>query len=279
MPPCSDRHRHRGAACSHGPVPASRLPSRRTGEYRDLRAGRNSSMRTMLPAEPKSPWKQRSTQRCASSTVIGHQDALARCQPVCLDHIRTKPPEMVVGRHRLVEDSRLRGWDPGASMTCFAYDLEDSSRAAARVGPNTGMPRGPGHRSARPPAAPRPYHDQIDSLGGGDGGHRPDVGRLDPSIRWPSVDIPGLPGSSSRSPRLPLRRIAQASACSRPPPPTSSALMPSISSAGAPAPPISTPREPRRAPRSARCTGAPPWGARHRLRTPLMSLDQPGRSS
>ena len=101
---------------------------------------------------PRGTSRQAAAWASAATAVVGDDDALARGEPVVLDHVRGA--ELVEARPRPAS----RSWQtngravgtPAAAMTSLAKALLDSSRAAAADGPKHGMPVAARTMSAAP---------------------------------------------------------------------------------------------------------------------------------
>ena len=111
---------------------------------------------------------------------------------------------------------------PAASITSFANAFDPSIRAASAPGPNTATPRrrsmsaSPMTRGASGPTTTRSTPSSQAS-GTSDAGSSARTG-----WQLASAAMPGFPGAACSSVSPPPRASAHASACSRPPDPTTS---------------------------------------------------------
>src|SRR3954451_6554569 len=118
---------------------------------------------------------------------------------------------------------------PAASMTSLANAFEPSSRAAARVGPNTGRPR-PWISSTRPATsgASGPTTVRSASSRSARSASAPTSATTSGNV-FASAAMPGLPGAARTSGSCGERRSARTMACSRPPDPTTRTRGPATS--------------------------------------------------
>ncbi len=182
-------------------------------------AGGDGEERSSGPSRSSSPWKGRSD-ACAASSAESSSSWVRQTQTPLP---AASPSSLRTHGGRATGSVRAVG-TPAASITSLAKDFEPSIRAAAALGPKTAMPRWrsssarPATRGASGPTTTRSIRSSRAS----------ETSAAWSSARagwqWASAAIPGLPGAACSSSRPPLRERDQASACSRPPDPTTSAL-------------------------------------------------------
>ena len=155
--------------------------------------------------------------------VVGDDDALARGEPVVLDHVggaerveRRRRPRRASSRRAARRSAR-----PAAAMTSLANALEPSSRAPAADGPNTGIPAA---RTASATPATSGASGPTTTRSAPSVGRRARRPRSRPAGRpraaWRARRCPGLPGAACSAVTAGSRDSARTSACSRAPVPT-----------------------------------------------------------
>ena len=184
---------------------------------------RRSSITTRSPAEPKAPANISSMAAWASSMWSGTITPLPAARPSALSTGRSSGPRIsshLCAAWAVSKSSPPACGTPADCMTCLANHLEDSIRAASRAGPKARMPRSvrastsPAARGASGPTTTRSMRrcsaaSQMPSM----------------SESWrlrfsPSSAVPALPGAARMASQDGDWASFQASACSRPPPPT-----------------------------------------------------------
>src|SRR4051812_47154792 len=110
---------------------------------------------------------------------------------------------------------------PTSPINCFAYAFDPSMRAAAADGPNARMPASPSmSTSPSTSGASGPTTTRSTCLSFAAATIPFGLPTLIPRPSKPSRAMPGLPGVARTSGACGLRASARASACSRPPEPT-----------------------------------------------------------
>ena len=188
---------------------------------------RKSSISTDAPASPKPPSRQRSTQAAASCRESVTRTPLPAASPSALT---TNGPS-ICSRYRCAASGSAKEPDaavatPAFAMISLAKAFDDSSRAAARLGPNTGMPSRdtasttPAASGASGPTTTRstPWTRAMAAIA-------PTSVAAIPSTTGPNSASPGLPGRDISSSRRGDWTSFHPKACSRPPLPTSRTLM------------------------------------------------------
>ena len=164
-----------------------------------------------------------STARCASSMSSGTTTPLPAAKPSALTTGRSAGPSIsshLCAAFASVKTSPPAWGAPAAAITSLAKAFDDSIRAAAADGPKVGTPAAR-KRSASPSASgssgPITARSTLCSLAACAIPSRSiaAIGRFSPSAA-----VPALPGAQTSPLHSGLRETAQASACSRPPPPT-----------------------------------------------------------
>ena len=204
------------------PVFGPSSPSRESLEVlrgRERRgASRRRQARRARPPRPRAAPRRRPRPRAPARSQgrvglllrAADEDALARGEPVGLDD---------AGGARLAELRRGR-------YACGLHDLLGEGLRAldSRCGPARAEDRDA--RSAEPVGDPaderglRPDDDEVDLVLAAEAEQSLDVVQRGSDGSVPSAAIPGFPGAACSSPSASLWAIFQASACSRPPDPT-----------------------------------------------------------
>ena len=227
----------------------------------------NSSTTTARPASPNAP-SSRQRRHGAVGLVEARADdgTLARGEAVGLDHDgRAQLAAVRAGRLRAREDAKGRGGNPVARHQVLREDLRalDPRRGLAR--PEDG--EAGRAQPIREPEGEGQFRSHDDQIGAAPAARARRARRR----RRPSRErnracaaMPGLPGAATRAPRCSLCASFHASACSRPPPPTSRTFT----------------RRPPRTPRSPPDGSgrSAPTGCRGRARDSGASVGPPTRS-
>ena len=205
----------------------------------------NSSMTTVAPASPKAPPTRQASTAAMAAARSGHTATpLPAASPSALT--THAPPRSSTARRADSTSVHVMAravGTPAACISSFENAFEPSTRAAPADGPKTAM-------RARRRASPRP------STSGSSGptttsptsrwwasATRPPTSSTATSWQVATRAMPGLPGAQCSSRQVGLAASACASACSRPPEPTSRILIaPSLVAA----PSIPTQRLPTR---------------------------------
>ena len=184
----------------------------------------NSSTTTVRPASPNAPSsRQSATARSASSRLAQTMAPLPAARPSVLTTTGAPSSRQYArAASARVKTRKAAVGIPWRAIRSFAKTFELSILAAAWLGPKTDMPAARS-RSARPRAS---------------GNSGPTTTRSGRSRRASATSsstapsftgaqsacaaMPGFPGAATRAPRRGLCASFHASACSRPPPPTSS---------------------------------------------------------
>ena len=190
----------------------------------------NSSTSTSAPASPKMLSSSIDVMASsASSSVMATTTPLPAASPDAL--ITTGAPNSRAAAFAeataVCIDARAVG-TPASRMTALANAFDVSSCAAAAVGPKTAMPRAahssasPAARGASGPTITASTASVVASA------IRPAMSATATGRHVASKAIPGLPGAASRIALGYSCLMRHASACSRPPPPTSKSFMTAI---------------------------------------------------
>ncbi len=223
MPPVfGPRSPSRARLASRAGASASTRSPSQSASTDASRPSSRSSIRIRAPLSPKRcSTRQARTAWSASAIVSQTKTPLPAASPSAL--MTTRPPAsaMLAWAAATVSQTVNRAvGTPASSMTDLANTFDPSRRALAAVGPNVRMPAA-SSRSARPATsgASGPITTRSAAIRPASS-VRPSRSSTATSCTSAMVAIPGFPGAACSSPSSGEERSFQASACSRPPDPT-----------------------------------------------------------
>ena len=187
----------------------------------------NSSITTSAPASPKAPPKAASMAAQASASVMATVTPLPAASPSALTTIGA-PVRAMWARAAAASVKRAQAavGAPTASQISLVNAFDASSIAAAREGPKTRIPASRS-ASATPAASGASGPMTTRSIAcSSQNAATACPSRIARSAQRAMAAMPALPGATISRSHLGFCRIAQASACSRPPPPRMRMFMP-----------------------------------------------------
>ena len=202
-------------------VPTGRqvVPSTRTKKLASS-PSMNSSITTSAPAAPKAPPKAASTAPSASASVMATVTPLPAASPSALTTMGA-PMRRMYSRAPSASSKRAQAavGAPQASQISLVKALDASSRAAACDGPKAAIPAA---RSASATPAASGASGPITTRSIACSSQKATTAApssIASSAQRAMAAIPAFPGATISRSHFGFCRMAQASACSRPPPP------------------------------------------------------------